>query len=662
MVTPVRELIALEEDQLWNLPLKLMEVQFDDGVLKLTTEQVIINWYYWLLHRELPGTPILKTHAFTKGYNSSVHESLAEVLIWDIYWNHPEERRTPDLVWALSQVYYELGNALYNAYCVYLPAYMTSVSFIDVIEMLDHPELMEAKKRYRENAIEGGYEISTVEVELNNVTNVAKDIIFGRPNENPLNGLKLLGASKSISAHQTGQLIGIRGFTKDIDSGVFPLPVDVSYIEGLTTLYDSATESRSAATSKLLTEAPLETSEHYNRIMQLHCSATHSVVGKSCVDWKTVKWDVEEDQFLLLNGKYHMVDGVAKVIRKDNFAELVGTTIQMRDVMGCNNEDPQTCCHTCLGLISLVMPPHTNVGVALSSAYNKRISQRLLSNKHYEASSYSVYLEMDSSLSKWLRQDQEDRSVLRLERTSKNRIIMRVGWDSVPRIAQVNLTNVDELAPSRISNCKTVCFGEMGEDGTSWVVIPEELDVAVAGAGAHFSTELLRYLSVNEWTSDASFIYIDLSKWDKRQPLLNTPRRGDNVFLYLSEIKSFIVAAGEKGDNDRKTNITNYRTRSAALAELVSVVRSRDEFKNVNMCCISIYARACMVVDEQAGNYCLPRANDKFEFVNANRILQKRSLSCALAYNWQDKVLISPEWYIDKPRMPNMFDPFIVGD
>jgi hypothetical protein len=57
-----RQLLTLNEDQIWSLPKGPMSIQFDDAVLETNHKDTIISWYLWEYSRQYPKTPLLKAH------------------------------------------------------------------------------------------------------------------------------------------------------------------------------------------------------------------------------------------------------------------------------------------------------------------------------------------------------------------------------------------------------------------------------------------------------------------------------------------------------------------------------------------------------------------------------------------------------------------------
>lgn len=637
------------ESDIWNLPEGKHTVIFDDGKLEMPLNRIIFSHYYWRLHREFPGAPIKTSHAMTMQYVSSTHLTLGAKIFWDVY--NGTRTRSKNLIWDMSKIMYEIGNAIYNMVCTRLSSQVTTASIYDVIDVLEEPRVCEAKDKYAKVVAETNYDGPTVENAIKETHQAVEEVLYG-DDAGTLKGnnIRKLCRSRIVNKGQMLQLVGPRGFVNEVNGDVFKYPVDVGYAEGMFNLYDSAIESRSASRSLFMNTDPLRKSEYFNRRMQLLCSVIHSVKGTSCKGFVTVPYLVQAENKELLRGKFHMVGGQAEPIW-GNIKPLVGRVIQLRSMLGCNNKDPQTVCRTCLGWSANIIPPKTNIGYALTTELCAVISQLMLSTKHYEASSASKELELDVTGRMWFRKGRTDQSKIYLKKDMvKKNPIIRLDLDSVKLLNQILNVDVSELPASRITNCSSIAIVASNDEGAP--IGP--LDIAhleLSGSGVSLSSDVLQYLKDHGWTSTSSYIEFRLDKWDIDKPLFNTPRRGDNIFLFMKEVESFIVPGKES-----ERCITEYHSRGQALSEFVLLL---SKCLNFNIVEAEIFIRACMKMGGDEKDFRLPRANEEFEFVNATKCLSYRSLTSMLAFEHQTRYIFDPDWFLPKPRMKHMMDDFL---
>lgn len=640
--------VGVSEDDIWNIPKTNHQVTFDDGTVTMSWQKVIYSHYYWRLHREFPGAPIVQAHALIGDYSHSVHLNLGSRLFWDV--KEGCNSRDPNLVWAMSKVWCEITNSIYNMACTRLSTYATTACIYDIVEVLEDPEVAKAKREYMERVPGSNYTLPESEIKsgIDNVHSIVKDTLYGKGGKHlSHNGLRKLCKAGIINPGQMLQLIGPRGFLHDIDGNIFKYPIDVGYSEGLFSLYDSAIESRSAARALFMNTNPLRASEYFNRRMQLLCSVVHSVVGKSCSGWRTIPTMVGDDDDMLLKGKNYM-EGKKVITITGSTKHLAGKVIQLRSMIGCNNEDSQTVCETCLGWTHNIIQPRTNVGYALSTASCAKLSQLMLSTKHYEASAASKYLKLGGSSNRWFRQDPKDKSRLHIRKEQlKRRPLIRIDSRCTKHLNQINEVDVEELAASRITECNQigiVTVDSNGEVNGPFDVVKMEL----GGAGAYLTTEALRFIKSKGWTSGSGYIEFSLEGWNDKDALFCTPRRGDNIHLFLKEIESFITPS-----NKSERGIKQFSTGGGALAEFVSLMRKRLD---INIVLAEIFIRACMAQGSDTRNYLLPRANDEFRFVPATECLYNRSLAVMLAFEYQQRSILDPNWFEARPRVTHMLD------
>lgn len=639
------DLVNFTEEQIWQLPFGIHKVQFADGIVEVESRRIIISHFYWKLFREFPGCQIQQRHVLSKKFESNTHQNFGSLIFWDVYNGiRVKNERT---VWNMSKVFYQITNDIYNATCTQLSKYVTSASLHDIIELLNVPRIVDAKAECKRIVEECNYSEKETEVAIANVHSVVKDVLYGKNNEIVNNGIKKMCTANIVSARQMVQLVGPRGFVHDINGRVFKIPIMAGYAEGLTTLYDSAIESRSAARALFMHTDPLQQSEYFNREMQLLCSVIHSIEGESCSGYATVPRLVEENDLQLLKGKYHMVDNEPVMIW-DTIDPLVGKIIHLRSITGCGNHNTQTVCKTCVGWSATVLQPETNVGYALVTILCAIISQLMLSTKHYEASVGSQQLEMNEKMSKWIRISRGDTSKILFQKNIlKRNPIIRLDIDSVKQLNNILSVDVSELPPSRITNIKV--FGIVEGDLKGEPLGPfEDIKTTIAGQGIFLSSEVLQHLKSKGWVSHPKYIEFQLKDWPHDVPVFGTPRLGDNIHLFLKEVKSFIMPTKES-----EISITDYLTRGAALSDFINLLRKRLNF---NIIQVEIFVRACMTIDGSNKEYNLPRPDQGFKFMSAKHCLYNRSLTTLLAYETQAAAIIDPDWYRETSRVTHMLD------
>lgn len=641
------DILNYTEDQIWSIPLEPIDVQCADKVVNVPAQWLILSSYYWRLFKDFPGAQIESKHLLQKPFTTDTHLSLGGIIFWDVYKHAINQYE--NIIWDISRVFYEITSSIDNASRTRsrLTSSVTSSSLYDFVELIKLPEIIEAKSEYLKKVTDAKYDEKVTANAIDDAHKKIEKALYADKPELNKNGIKQLCNANIVNKGQMIQLIGPRGFVHDIDGRVFKYPIDVGYIEGLGNLYDSAIESRSASKSLYMTEDPLEDSEYFNREMQLLCSTVHSIVGESCTGYITSPWLVAEDEEYLLRGKNYMVDGVPKMIWGD-ISDLVGKTIQLRTMSGCNNHDPQTVCKTCLGWSWRVIPPNSNLGYTIGSILCAIMSQLMLSNKHYTSSAPSQTFELNDRHAPWLRMHKTDKLQILLQKNVvKKNPIIRIETGYVRNLNNILSAEVSELPPSRITSIKSfvICEG----DGKGNVIGDfDELKTVISGQGINLSSQVLQYLKKNGWKSNPIYIEFELLDWDAEVPIFVVPRIGDNIHLFQKDVKSFIMPTKEN-----EISITSFNTRGSALAEFTNLLKKRLKF---NLIQVEIFVRACMTVNGNEGDYRLPRAGENFSFMSAKQCLYHRSLTTLLAYEIQAGAVADTIWYKDMPRHVHMLD------
>ena len=652
------------ENDIWSIPEGIHEVTFADGNISMSHKQIIHSHYYWRMFRDYPGAPMLMEHAITEMYTADTHLGhMAKVFNYVLAnttvdrlssqkrYTDKRSKKVDDLRWRMSETAYKITNDVYNMQCTRISEYVTSVCAYDLLEIYFDPRMVEARRVYHETLDRDGYADSVVEGATKLAHAVVVEVLYGDV-VIPGNGVRKLTRPGIVNRGQVVQLMGPRGNVSDSNGTIFPYPISNGYFAGMDTNYASATESRSATRALCMTTGPLQDSEYFNRRMQLLNSTVDNIEHDTCKGFVTLPILVGSDDAQLLRGKYHMVNDVPVLLwEPEEIHALAGTVIEMRSMTGCGNKDVQTVCKTCLGWAHNIIPPGTNLGFALTAEFCKVLSQLMLSTKHYESSVYASDISLSDTGGTWLQRTKVDPSKLMVKRVRLKRSpVVRLPLSAVGQLNKILTVDVSDLPASRITECKSVAFTTTDKNGD---ISPfwEEFDLSLGGTGVHLSTEALTFLKLNGWRSNTNHIEFSLEGWDPKHPLFRTPRRGDNIQMFLKEFVSFIMPAKES-----ERSITEFRTRSQALSELVSLSRTRLSFNIVQ---IEVFIRSCMVVSKT--HLALPHPSQDFVFVSSKDILRGRNLSTMLAYEGQYKELLDPKWYDHDSGMRGMLDNVIVG-
>ena len=167
----------------------------------------------------------------------------------------------PELLLALNRVVFQSYNQLYNFMAGELTPFMTSISILDYIEVMDHPEIKAANTYVQETEHISGSDIQ-------NTYDVIEDVL-NREGVLEDNSLRRAYKHKIVPIAQIWQDVGPRGFVNDIDQHIISKPIRTGYAEGIRELPDFIAESRTGSLAKIMTGDPMAASEYQEPIITI---------------------------------------------------------------------------------------------------------------------------------------------------------------------------------------------------------------------------------------------------------------------------------------------------------------------------------------------------------------------------------------------------------
>lgn len=688
----INDLIAMNRLDIMKIPKGRIDVEFADGVKNTTSRRIILSWHFWKLLRTFPVTePIpsslmIPPTRLTKGDELK----LCERVIWFTHRNSEAYRQELEmldngqeplerLIWRIAEASYRVINDIHNFTVTDISNYGTTSDLEDLMQICGSPLVIELKEKLRKGEIDFPEANEMVSVYI---TSDAVELRY--------NGLAMMARANLLSSKQLYQMVLARGYAESVNGEVFKEPIYNSFTDGMNNLYDSLTESRSAAKSLYMNDNPLKQSEYLNRRLQLLVSTIHSYQGRDCGTRSTLSWLVDKGDHNALMGRFHFVDmqgkpynprpedpyyiedhtrppgmaivsntpdmlnkAVCKLVPYEKDESLEGQVIYLRSITLCRNHNPSTVCETCAGHIVKSFVPTTNIGHFLAIGPISQLSQLILSTKHVDTSSGSEYLFLSESARPWLKLDTQNPSKVILKRKSpKGNYRLVMALDDLPGLNTIRHTdNPEQLMAHRLTRVKEIQIGELdanGEVRRGYTGIT----TVVGGAGAALSVDVISTMKRNGWREKGDTIEVDLMDFNDR-PLLITPSRTEDMLTYQKRVKGFLF--GSQGRRDAKgDSIVNYRSPEPAVNALYGLLRER--IKNVSLLQAEIFVKACMTVRGSAGNYNLPRGGEPFEFMAVHSILMNRSISAALAYESQKAMIKSPSTYINHNRHAHGLD------
>jgi len=663
----VKDLIHKDLDWILNLPPDVYQIKMADGAFNTTRQRLAVSWFFWQLFKEYPGglptsQCLFRLHyredkpdridVSKSSFSSGVHLRLVAACLWGAYFGMKNPKK--GVQWDMSKRAYELTNQLYNFHCTHLGAYVNTLDFGDIYDLVRHPVIAKIKKQCTDGkiSIDEAYDKMFEHIHSNDPTLWDNEIRKGV-------------VCKVLDRRSIAQTLGPRGFVKDIDGDSFHIPIDVGYAEGLRSLYDHMIESCSAKRALYMQYGPLEETEYTNRQVQLHCATVRAIEGRDCGTKHTLKWTVRPyDLKNLIGNNYVTNKGTVKMIMPED-THLIGKTLRIRNGTLCNNRDSTTICETCFGHNHLVIPPGDNVGHVLTIGPQSQISQKVLSTKHVEISVEAIVLKLDSLSKQVLKRSKHNKWFTDFKKpTYKNGYyVLKFSSKEAPNITTVKSdVEIEDLSPTRISqvhHIEVVAYdGNDNEKGR--VAIP----TSVGNVGSSFTLDFLQYLRDYGWKQVDGVVEVNLSDWEYEKSFLQSRRRNKDIMQFHYAFKDFIFGKPKSGQRMGQTSvdITDFKSPSAALVHLMDLLDPPPDAEDagnrisINLSEASVYVKAAMARNPRELDYQLPRAGEPFQFITVPTGISNRSVGGMLAYESQRSILTQPESFLNTERPPHPLD------
>jgi hypothetical protein len=634
-----RDVLALSKDELWALSSGPMVVEFDDATVETTARRTIYCAYLWNIHRRYPKTPLLSRHHLGMDrISGKVHTALLETIYrdwYDTYRDEPDYDR--EVCW---QLIYETVNEVYNDFTQRIDDSVSTLSILDFVEVLDNPAIAEANETVvpTQKSIDDTYDAITRALETDpTLVN---------------NSIAQAVRSKMVDIKQVLQCVGPRGFVTEIDSTIYKKPITVGYARGMTSLYDSMIESRSAAKALMFAKDPLADCEYFNRKLQLVGQVVETIARGDCGSQHYMSWKVESTELKAMDGIHYMDNGEMRTISSTD-QHLAGQILQLRTPFGCIHPDRQTVCEACYGELSHSIPDGTVPGHIAAISIGEKTSQLVLSTKHVDGSSKVDDIDLGEFYSQYLVPGAED-NTLRLSKDLKDLpvkvVIPAEGGKSLPDI--YSLDNLDDINPARITEMAEVTFqiGDPNDDqGLHEIAVP----VSMGSRLGSLTIEALYYIKEHGVEPDSRGDYVvDLQHWDSSMALFELPLKHINMLDYQASVESVIFSS------DKKRGLSSFDDPVEGIKSLLALISSK---LNINLSHVMTIAYAVAAVDPKNADYRLPRGGEAFKFATLNALMQHRSLGAAMAYELQEKPFAAPETYVVRNRPRHPMDPLLLG-
>ena len=558
MKLSARKLAMVDPASLWDrLDGASLTVVFDDGELKMITQDVILSAYSWLFVREYGNkvpltTDMTVTSELKNGgtYNSEMSRALfnrAMKSALEALGLHTDSNS----VYAFVMKCAKENDHLYNGAADNLDSYAVSLGILDYIEATVHPSI----KSLRDKA--------TTDMSVAELADIQKEA-----EEALLKGLKredgtVLKISMAVRAgmikmSQLLQSILFRGFVQDIDRVLIEYPILSNLVIGMNHVEDFALLGRDSSFSIAAAQRDLGNITHQSVRQGYITTAIRSIeMGKDCGSKHTSPFHIEEELDLFnINGRYIIEDGkLVRVTTEDK--ERIGTTVNIRNAYNCTLRNKQHVCGICYGDTGANIAPEDGVGKALNREKSRGWAQQPLSMKHVVAGLKSGIIESTPALRKYFKMLSKDsqelgfRAVPKSVKSIKIKVLLSeaLGISSLPSVP-----DVEKIALKRTSKIKFLYVVLEKRAG----IEEDQVILSTKKYGVMFTYDFLRFVKDNYRDvvfPENEFVTIDVTEFVKRgEPFLKYPNLVTTALEATNSIISYYEASEKKVSNQYAIN------------------------------------------------------------------------------------------------------------
>jgi hypothetical protein len=666
MKLQARKVIKIEPVNVLNNLTGEFTLIFDDGEVKTNAKQTFISSFCWDIHRHFPKLPLLKKHHLTSiigidgVYKASSHVSVLDEIIKTWYESHPDYTHKEQHT--LFKLMYLITNNLYNVCSVNFLNHISSMDIVEFIDILQNDRIKEIKAK-------GDYSqkgIKKVQKEIANEIKNSPDFKHNYVSINSKSGL--------VKEQQLVQCIGPWGFPMDVDSFPFTTPIISGYIEGLSKLYDSLTESRTASMALQYQDNPLKDTETYsrkNQLLGLQIERLHRTdCGSTQYHYRVINDDIE---LVNMDGIYRWDKDENKLIPIDPNQDkhLIGKLVAIRSPFHCKHPDPNGICEVCFGRLSKNVVAGTNIGQQTVVSMNSVISQLVLSTKHHIGSGQVANIVLRGDMDRYFRVTKNGlgyllnpdiivntlRSLNYKSAINKNDyfIIFSFKSDSLKNISDaINIDNLNNLSPDRVTSISSVKYELYSKSQPDKYIASTNLEIAFQGRKAYMSREFLKYMknSKNWKVSFRGNYDVNISDFPIDEPLFFIPPKQFNTIAYSDIIQNLLGGAvNDKKERDENTNIASF------FELFASTVYEKMVF---HFSVLQTIFYSILVTSSKDNEGALPKPWTDSGIGVYETTMLIRSLSPALLYKGVNRYFTSPVSFLQTNRPDHPMDYLIL--
>lgn len=640
----VKDIINIDQEEIWSYPDEDVEVVFDDGSVKVMSwREVIISQFFWDIQRDFPEVPILPQHAVIGKWNKGTPENILSAVRKTI----SEEALFIDKEYIMKNILV-MRNRFYNEAMLHTQEYLTSISGFDIAEIVESPEYQEITDNLEptHKSIFAAYERSHELLQ-------DKHWLFNNP-------MKRANRFGVVNEQQYNQVAVARGFVTDINNMQFNTPILTGYARGLHKLHDFSIETRSAAKAVQQQKDPIADTEYFNRRLQMGTEIIRYLFEGDCGSEDLLLFKLDKGNFKSLIGSYIEDPETGELIcveesdkkRLTNYSQ-----VRVRTVIGCKHLSDHGVCEKCLGRFAQNVPRKISIGHLSATITGEKMAQPVLSTKHLDKSIEVKKFKISREDSRYFEVIGKEGKLIRLKPewlATQKGVSLLVNHNALSALADVAHSNEStNVRYSRLTSVEEVGIRIPGaREGDFDYYYAKVSDTSRT---SYFTPDFLDYiLELPDLPREGKSMFaIPLDNWEAHIAILELPLKRDSMVDYLNSFSKTIETELAKMKIDPNTE----EGMSDAFMTLFNVV---DEFVQVPLTYLAILMAATLVRDKRNGDFRLPLYKGKREFATVNELFRCRSLSAAMAYKDHYNSLVKPYAITYQLRPNHPFDASVI--
>lgn len=644
-VIKARDVLNMSYAEVWNLGRGVHIVEFDNGErVKTYIARTILSRYCWTTLEKYPNVPIMPYHHMrNEPLSNATAKTLMARILEDIIRHNPGHRKSDsEMIWGND---YEGINRIFNDFSMNLEEYVTSTSALDFVQIMMHPEVKEVNDWIQKKPYVDEKDIAHAHKTMLHVAKTCPTL-----SENNFVNEVRFGVLKF---DQAVQLFGPIGNRADVNSQILPTPIKKGFGHGLTTLYDSMLESRSASRALYFQKKPMADSEWGNRIVQLMAAVIQNLHDGDCGSERHLTYTIANKNHLsdAAGSFYRTSDTTYDWIRPTD-EHLIGKTLQLRNPLMCKHMDRNGVCSTCYGMLSHSVPDRTNIGHTAVTIVLGFLGQFILSTKHLDKTATAERLALPLESAPYLKPGINLDTAYVADNLKGERFYVSFDPTEVQYLLDVRyVSDTSCLRPERLSSVTTVYFEQFYRGALE----TRAVSLGATTATPSLSMDFIRYAREMGWEiGDDGKYRVDMSKWDFSKPLITLPMVQFSSPAYMARIQAFIKGTDKKS---AMSSVVDFDDMGAALQALNDIIGLK---LRINITHLSIILLATKASCPESYDYRLPNPKWEGRPRKFSELMVFRSLSAANAYQGHEKIAFNIRSFMCHDRPPHQLDWVVV--